>query len=167
MNTPPQTYHLREHVDPKDRNKVFRLLNSSGGYFLPREMAYGMDLFDEHLTRGDASHYRFLLHEQDETLLGYGCYGPIRFSDRRYHLHWMMIHKEMQGRGLGIMLETAISTKVRGLGGTKIYATVSNRTYQSTKSFYEKCGYKLIANITDLYGDGDDMVYCMKDLILR
>ncbi|HEU0118663.1 MAG TPA: GNAT family N-acetyltransferase [Alphaproteobacteria bacterium] len=155
---------MREDVRPNDRQKVFTLLNSSG-YFLPREMAYGMGLFDEHLMHGEKSNYRFLLLERDGMLLGYGCYGPVRCSDRRYHLHWMTIDRNIQHQGLGRMLADAIADKVRGLGGVKIFGTVSNRTYRETQAFYSSCGYKLVAELPDYYGDGDAMVYCVKDLI--
>lgn len=84
---------IRDYVEPRDRHNIFSLLNSSG-LFLPREMAYGMDLLDEHLRKGENSHYNFTLYEQDNRLLGYGCYGGLRLSDRRYHLHWMAVDKQ-------------------------------------------------------------------------
>lgn len=156
--------HLREHIVPHDRHTIFALLNNSG-FFLPREMAYGMDLFDEHLLKGDNSSYRFLLHEQDGALLGYGCYGPIRLSDKRYHLHWLAVDRHHQKNGIGRLLEEAIINKIRLLGGNKVYAEISNRDHhEPVRVFYEKCGYVLAASIPDYYADGDDKVLYVKDL---
>ena len=157
--------NIREYIQPIDRHKIFKLLNECG-FFLPREMAYGMDLFDEHLLKGENSSYRFLLHEDNGELLAYGCYGPIRLSNQRYHLHWLAVDRDRQKKGLGRMIETAIANKIRLLGGSKIYAELSNRDHHApVRVFYEKCGYNLAASIPDYYADGDDKVLYVKDLI--
>jgi GNAT superfamily N-acetyltransferase len=157
-------FKVREQVMPRDRSRVFSLLNSSG-YFLPREMAYGMDLFDEHMMKGDASHYHFVLHEQDDALLAFACYGPLRLSDRRYHLHWMAVDRQHHNKGMGHRLESAIAAKVASLGGVRIYAETSNRDYHAAaRAFYESCGYNASATVPDYYGDSDDMVFYVKTI---
>jgi ribosomal protein S18 acetylase RimI-like enzyme len=157
-------FAMREEITPRDRNLIFTLLNNSG-FFHPREMAYGMDLFDEHLLKGEASSYQFMLHEKNGMLLGYGCYGPIKLSDRRYHLHWLAVDRNCQKQGIGHLLEAAITDKIRAIGGLKIYAEISNRDeHAPVRVFYEKCGYRLAAAIADFYADGDDKVLYVKDL---
>ena len=81
MVSDKKSFDIRETITATDRSKIAHLLHSSG-YFLPREMAYGMDLFDEHLIKGDISQYRFILYEHEHALLGYGCYGAIRLSEK-------------------------------------------------------------------------------------
>ncbi len=160
----PTKFPVREQVVPGDRNKIFSLLTGSG-FFHPREMAYGMDLLDEHLLRGESSSYKFMLHEIDNMLLAYGCYGPIRLSDRRYLLHWLAVDRNYQHQGLGQKLETAIAAKIRSLGGAKIYAEISNRdVHAPARGFYEICGYKLAAAIPDYYADNDHKVLYVKDI---
>jgi ribosomal protein S18 acetylase RimI-like enzyme len=128
-------------------------------------MAYGMDLFDEHLLKGETSNYKFMLHEKDGELLAYGCYGLIKLSNRRYHLHWLAVDRNHQKHGLGVQLEAAIASKIRAINGVKIYAEISNRDYHApVRVFYEKCGYRLAAAIADYYADGDDKVLYVKDL---
>lgn len=157
-------YKVREHVGPHDRSSIFGLLNNSG-FFLTQEMAYGMDLLDEHLRRGENSSYKFIIYEQDGQLLGYACYGPIRYSDRRFHLHWMTVERHHQHQGLGGIIEAAITQKIRALGGVKIYAEVSNRDQHiPVRLFYEKCGYMLAGTIHDYYADGSDVMFYAKNL---
>jgi ribosomal protein S18 acetylase RimI-like enzyme len=163
----PQHFQVREEVFPRDRHQVFSLVNSSG-YFLPREMAYGMDMFDEHLMKGDISNYHFMLYADDTMLVACGCYGPIRLSDRRYLIHWMAVDRNYQHQGMGRRLEEAICKKIRLLGGVKVYAQTSNRDYHTAaRAFYESCGYKSSSTIPDYYGDNDDMVFYAKDLVYR
>lgn len=157
-------YKVREGVTPDDRSSIFRILNTSG-YFLPREMAYGMDLFDEHLRRGENSSYKFILYEQDAALLGYASYGPVKYSDRRYHLHWLAVDRNHQHHGLGRIIEAAVVAKVRALGGSRLYAEVSNREHHTkARQFYEKCGYSLAASLPDYYADGSDTLFYAKEL---
>jgi hypothetical protein len=49
-----RNFAVREELEPRDRRRIFNLLNESG-FFLPREMAYGMDLFDAQLPRQSKS----------------------------------------------------------------------------------------------------------------
>jgi ribosomal protein S18 acetylase RimI-like enzyme len=157
-------FEIRDEIVPQDRGKISRLLSNSG-YFLPREMAYGMDLFDAHLLKGSQSHYSFLLFEQGTMLLAYGCYGKIRLSDRRYHLHWLAVDRDWHHKGVGRQIESAIVDRIRVLGGVKIFAEVSNRDYHTiARAFYESIGYRLSGSIPDYYGDKDDMLLYAKDL---
>ena len=167
MNEGASSFVVREEIVASDRAKIFTLLHTSG-HFLPREMAYGMDLFDEHLMRGEISHYHFILYEKNEKVLGYVCYGAIRLSDRRFHLHWMAVDRTCYHQGLGRHLEEAVTQKIIKLGGIKIYAETSNRDYHKVaRAFYESCGYKPSATIPDYYGDKDDMVFYVKDVLSR
>lgn len=159
-----ETFAIRERILPSDRAKISTLLNGSG-IFLPREMAYGMDLFDEHLMKGDLSQYRFIIYERGPQILGYGCYGAIRLSDRRYLLHWLAVDRNNLQHGLGRQIEDAITTRIRLLGGQRLYAQTSNRDYHDpARAFYEKCGYTRSAIVPDYYGDHDDMVLYVKNL---
>jgi ribosomal protein S18 acetylase RimI-like enzyme len=160
-----EAFPIRDTIEPGDRQKVFSLLNSSG-LFLPREMAYGMDLFDEHFRKGENSHYSFVFHELNGVLLGYGCYGILPICDHRYHLHWLAVDKDHQHEGTGRLLEQAIVERVRALGGVKIYAQTSNRDYHAAaRAFYVNCGYTISATVPDYYGDKDDMIFYVKDIV--
>jgi ribosomal protein S18 acetylase RimI-like enzyme len=157
-------FQIRDEVAAHDRGKIFNLLNNSG-LFLPREMAYGMDLFDAHLMKAGHNNHRFLLSEQGTMLLGYGCYGPIQLSDRRYLLHWLAVDRHWLHQGLGRQVESAIVERVRGLGGVKIFAQISNRDYHAiARTFYESIGYSFSATIPDYYGDKDDMLLYVKNV---
>jgi len=160
------SFSLREHVLPSDRSKIFELL-STGGYFYPREMAYGMALFDEHLVKGESSSFQFMLYEQGQGtgLLACGCFGALPLTDRRFHLHWLAVAGTMHKKGIGRRLEAALVARIRLQGGVKIYAEVSNRAYHDrARTFYEHCGYHTASTIRDYYGNGDDKILYVKDV---
>ena len=155
---------LREYIEPRDRRTIFNLLTSVG-FFQPREIAYGMDLLDEHLLKGERSTYRFMLYEHDGQLLGYGCYGPLRLTDRHYHLHWMAVSTAHQHKGLGHKLEQVITAKATEAGAIRMFAEMSSReSHATSRAFYETCGYRAVANVADYYSTGDNMLLYMKEL---
>lgn len=160
----PASLRVRETIEPADRHRIFNLLHSSG-FFLPREMSYGMDLLDEHLMKGDNSSYHFILYEHEGKLIAYGCFGPIRLCDRRYHLLWILVDPNHHHQGLGRHLEKTIVDRIRAFGGVKIYTQASNRDYHAAaRAFYESCGYHPVATMNDYYGDKDDVVFYEKNL---
>ena len=158
------SFTLREHVEPTDRRSIFELL-STGGFFYPHEMAYGMGLFDEHLIKGESSSYHFMLYEKDKKIVACGCFGVLPLTDRRYHLHWIAVAADQHGQGIGHRLETAIVTRIRMQGGIKVYAEISNRDYhEPARKFYEHCGYRPGTVISDYYALGDDKLLYVKDV---
>jgi len=57
---------------------------------------------------------------------------------------------------------------VERLGGRLLLIeTSSQEVYQSTVRFYERCGYALLARITDYYRPGDDKLLFGKYLTNR
>jgi len=157
-------FTLRPEISANDRNKIYSLL-SSEGFFTPREIAYGMNLFDRRFREGDTSDFRFMMMEQGAALLGYGCYGLLPLCNRRYHIYWLAVGHRHKKQGIGTMLEEAIAADIRHLGGDKIYAEHSNRgDINPEKTFYNRCGYHLVATIPDYYADGDDMLLFEKNL---
>jgi GNAT superfamily N-acetyltransferase len=124
-----------------------------------------MDLLDAYLRNGESSNYQFMLLENDDTLLAYGCYGLLPLTDRRYHLHWLVVNRDFRGNGYGRILEAAIVEKIRGYGGLRVYAEFSERTqHRPVRSFYEKCGYHPAAVTPDYYANGDHKVLYVKKL---
>jgi ribosomal protein S18 acetylase RimI-like enzyme len=157
-------FTLREELTARDRGRIFNLLNT-GGFFTTREMAYAMNLLDRSFREGETGDYRFILLEDGNTLLGYGCYGLLPLCHGRYHIYWIAIDRTRRNQGLGKRIETAITASVRKLGGAKIYAEISNRGEDDpTQLFYAHCGYKLAATIPNYYADGDSMMLFEKDL---
>jgi ribosomal protein S18 acetylase RimI-like enzyme len=160
----PLSFALREHVVPSDRGKLFDLLNS-GNFFYPHEMAYGMGLFDEHLLKGENSSYQFMLYEEARQMVACGCYGALPLTDRRYHLHWLIVAPNHHNKGVGRRLEAAMIARIRLQGGVKVYAETSNRPYHArARKFYELCGYKPGAVIIDYYAAGQDKMLYVKDV---
>jgi ribosomal protein S18 acetylase RimI-like enzyme len=155
---------LREEIAPSDRSRIFKLL-SAGGFFTTREMAYAMNLLDRSFLGSEAGDFRFMLLEQKDILLGYGCYGLLPLCNARYHIYWMAIDRHHRGKGIGKRLEAAITSNIRKLGGAKIYAEISDRNEDRLpQHFYAQCGYKHVATIPSYYADGDSMLLLEKEL---
>jgi len=160
----PLSFNLREHVVPHDHSKIFDLL-SSGGFFYPYEMAYGMGLFDEHLLKGEKSSYQFMLYEAEDRILACGCFGLLPLTEHHYHLHWLAVAADHHGQGIGQKLEVAIIARIRMQGGVRVYAEISNRSHHArARKFYEQCGYRSGAVIPGYYATGDDKILYVKDV---
>ncbi len=54
---------------------------------------------------------------------------------------------------------------IRSVGGSYIYVDTSSRVdYDSSRKFYETCGYECVARVPHFYRDNDDKVIYMKRL---
>src|SRR3546814_21022110 len=69
--------------------------------FSAEEIAIAEELVQERVAKGRASGYEFVLLEENGSLLGYACYGPIPGSVTSHDLYWIAVHPARQGRGFG------------------------------------------------------------------
>jgi len=65
----------------------------------PAKKQWGMALAAGSYTEN--VHFAFITAEQNGSLVGYACYGPIAGTKSSYDLYWIAVHPELQGRGLG------------------------------------------------------------------
>ena len=152
---------FRYEVEPKDPEKI-RQLTEATGFFYPYEIDIAVELVDDRLSHGLESEYHFIMAEHYGRLVGYTCYGPIPCTVASYDLYWIAVHPDFQGRGLGLDLMNEAEKRIAAAGGRRIYVDTSERPqYDSTRAFYEKCGYLLEAVFKDFYAPGDGKaVYC-------
>ncbi len=147
---------MRETVVHADLESV-REIVSSTGFFSAAEADVAVELVHEHLQRGPASGYHFLFAERDGRTIGYTCYGPIACTIGSYDLFWIAVHGSAQRHGLGKVLLRAAEERIAAAHGRRVYIETSGRAqYTPTRQFYERCGYKLEAVLTDFYAPGDD-----------
>jgi ribosomal protein S18 acetylase RimI-like enzyme len=155
---------LRESVEAIDREAV-RTLVAATDLFRPNEIDVAVELVDERLIRGEASGYHFVFAEDDGKPIGYVCYGPITVTLHGYDLYWIVVDPQQQGRGIGRKLLQAAEQRIFALGGRQIYIETSGQQiYQSTRGFYDRCGYELVATIPDFYAPGDDKLVYVRHL---
>lgn len=160
----PATPNLRSAVTMADIAAV-RTLVARTGFFTDEEVAIAAELVEERLKRGEASGYSFVLASTVGMLAGYTCYGPIGGTDRAYDLYWIAVDPRHQQIGLGKLLLAETERALRTLGATRYYAdTSSTERYTPTRRFYERAGFRQVANIPDFYREGDGKIIYEKRL---
>jgi ribosomal protein S18 acetylase RimI-like enzyme len=130
-----------------------------------------MELVDDRLREGTASHYRFLVGEvagaagTAADIAGYACWGPIAGTAAAADLYWIVVDPRFQGRHVGAALLTAAEERMAGEGRTRIYVETSTRAqYEPTRRFYAARGYHLAAELADFYAPGDGKALFLKVL---
>lgn len=156
---------VRRGLCVADRVPIEQLLVATG-FFNQEELAVALELVDDRLAGGDASHYRFLVAEAGGRPVGYGCWGAIGGTVASADLYWLAVHPEWQGHGVGRALVIALETWVAESGRTRVYVETSSRAqYVPTRAFYVLRGYELIAELEDYYAPGDGKVIYLKVLV--
>lgn len=96
---------------------------------------------------------------------GYTCWGPIACTQGSYDIFWIAVDPRLQGKGLGKLLMQATESRIQMSGGRRIYLETSGRPdYLPTRRFYDRCGYEIVATLSDFYATGDDKVILVKRL---
>ena len=161
----PGALRLRSTATRADIARV-RAITADTGFFYPAEVEVAVELIDERLANGERSGYHFLFADDasGETL-GYASYGPIDMTDGSWDLYWIAVGTAAQGRGVGRALVDAVEHDVRARGGQRLYVETAGRlSYEPTRAFYRRCGYRVEGTFEDFYGKGDAKVVFVKRL---
>jgi D-alanine-D-alanine ligase len=159
-----QQVELRSEVTATDEAHV-REIVAATGLFRPNEVDVAAELVRVRLRDGEASGYEFLFAEQDGEVLGYACYGLNTVTLASYDLYWIAVRPNLQGKGIGRKLLTAVEENIAAAGGQQIYIETSHRAdYAATRGFYERCGYALEGVLRDYYAPGDDRAIYVRRL---
>jgi GNAT superfamily N-acetyltransferase len=155
---------IRHGLEPSDREPVEALIRATG-FFNPEEIEVALELVDDRLANGDASHYRFLVAELAGRVAGYACWGPIPGTVASADLYWIVVHPDFQGKKIGAALLQAAEEWMASAGRTRVYVETSTRPqYLPTRAFYTACGYELASELEDFYAPGDGKALFLKVL---
>jgi len=155
---------IRHGLEASDREPVEGLIRATG-FFNPEEIEVALELVDDRLANGDASHYRFLVAKSDGRVAGYACWGPIPGTVASADLYWIVVHPDFQGKKIGAALLQAAEEWMASAGRTRVYVETSTRPqYLPTRAFYIACGYELAAELADFYAPGDGKALFLKVL---
>lgn len=157
------TLSFRDQVRDTDRQAVRDIVTSSG-FFSAEEIDVAEELVREHLLRGEASGYLFVLAETGAgAVVGYACFGPTPCTARTHDLYWIAVREEARGQGVGRAVLARVEARLLAAGGGKLVAETSSRDqYASTRAFYARAGFAAEARIRDYYAPGEDIVYFTK-----
>ncbi len=155
---------FRTEVLPSDVETV-RTICASTGNFFPAEVNVAAELVTERLAKGEESGYYFVFAEENATVVGYTCYGPIACTEASFDLYWIAVDPVHQKKSIGRALMERTECAVATMRGKRIYVETSGKPgYLSTRLFYQHCGYNLESVLKDFYSSGDDKVIFLKCL---
>lgn len=156
--------HIRRTLERSDRAALEDLIRATG-FFNPEEVSVALELADDRLEQGEASHYHFLVGEVDGRLAGYACWGTITGTQESVDLYWIAVHPDFQGQGVGAVLLDDAEAWIVESGRRRVYVETSTRAqYEGTRAFYKARGYTLSAELEDFYAPGDGKAMFVKVL---
>jgi acetoin utilization deacetylase AcuC-like enzyme/GNAT superfamily N-acetyltransferase len=160
----PSTHRIRHHVEPRDPQRVRRLVESTG-FFTRSEAHVAEELVVERITKGPASGYHFVFVDVNGQTAGYACYGPVPMTASAVDLYWIVVAPESQGKGVGRLILLETERLIRQAGGATVYVETSGRPqYEGTRAFYERMGFRVASVLEDFYAPGDGKVIFTKKL---
>ncbi|MBA3028248.1 MAG: GNAT family N-acetyltransferase, partial [Desulfobacteraceae bacterium] len=158
---PSAEIEFRYEVEPEDIQSVAHMTRETG-FFREDEIRIAVELVEERLAKGPESGYFFVFALVDQRLAGYTCFGPVPCTLTSYDLYWIAVYPEFQNRGIGKQLLEETERLIKNSGGLRVYIETSHKDqYESTRSFYTRCGYTLKSLLEDFYSPGDaKATYC-------
>jgi GNAT superfamily N-acetyltransferase len=155
---------IRRGLQAADRDPLSRLVRDTR-FFNPEEVEIALELIEDGLAQGEASHYRFVVAEREGEVVGYACWGPIPGTLASADLYWIVVEPAHQGKGIGAGLLRAAETWIHASGRSRVYIETATRAqYERTRKFYASCGYQLAAELADFYAPGDGKAIFLKVL---
>jgi ribosomal protein S18 acetylase RimI-like enzyme len=150
---------------PEEFDALVRLATDTGMFKKLEVKVLGELLRDWHTSLAKEGHICCTLKESDGTPVGFVYHAPAVMTKGTWHLYWLVVDKNAQGRGLGKRMVRYAEADARKRGGHQLLAETSGTArYASTRTFYDKVGYSVEARVRDFYAPGDDQVIYRKDL---
>lgn len=147
-----------------DRCGVHEMLVASEA-FSEEEVRVALVILADGIEGGPDGDYPAFGAEVDGTLCGYACIGQTPLTLSTWHLYWICVHPEFQGRGAGQALQAEIERFLLSRGGRRIVIETSGRpSYNRTRRFYQAAGYQLAGRIPDYYKPADDCLFYYKEV---
>ena len=164
---------FRGDARPSDSQAV-RVIVASSEFFSPEEIDIAVELIDDRIANGEASHYRFVFADVAGEPVGYACFGRIPGTQASFDLYWIAVRNDHRHAGIGRTLLAESERRIAaeggegdegGQGGARIYVETSSRAqYEPTRQFYQRNGYTIASTLDDFYAPGDGKITLIKVL---
>jgi len=152
-------------IRTRDREGIVTLIEATKK-FSQAEIEIAQELIDICFGQPDQKDYFGYVVEIDERIAGFLLLGPTPATVGTYDMYWIAVHPDFQGRGIAQELDGFAMQFVRERGGYLIIAETSSQpSYERTRAFYLKQSYELLAQITDYYKPGDDLIIFGKKVL--
>jgi ribosomal protein S18 acetylase RimI-like enzyme len=152
-------------VRPDETDALVAMAEATG-FFKPLEIDALCEVFDDyHEGIGEEDHVASVWDDPSRGVEGFVYYAPTPMTDRTWHLYWIVVKRESQGRGIGRQMLQLVEDDIRRrLGRLLVVETSSTPHYEPTRQFYRRCGYSETATVPDFYAEGDGMVVFTKPI---
>lgn len=156
---------LRRELKKSDIEAVREILKSTG-FFYEFEIKVALELVQMNLEKGEReSGYVFIIVERDEQPIAFACYGKNPCTIDSYDLYWIVVRQDQKGGGIGKILMKKVEEDVAKSGGKNLWIETSSRPiYESTRAFYIKTDFEIVAELPDYYGKNDSKLVYLKKL---
>ncbi len=145
-----------------DKPAVMQILRATPE-FTPMEVVVAEEVLDGFLEDPLGSGYHAVVAVVDSTVMGYSLWGATPLTDGTWDLYWIAVDRRAQGLGLGKALLAYTEEKVKEANCRMLLIETSGKPgYEKTGAFYLSQGYKVICDIADFYGTGDNKLIFQK-----
>lgn len=149
---------------PDDSGAIINLAVATGLFAVDETEALAKVLADYFSGNLDDGHL-WVIDEAEGKLHGVAYYAPAPFADGTWDLLMIAVQPDCQRQGKGTALLRYVENALRVNGQRLLLVDTSGLpSYERTRAFYTKCGYKEEARIRDFYKAGDDKVVFRKAL---
>jgi len=156
------------HADLDDINTIGFLAQqiwpqAYGSILSARQLEYMLHLIYNPTALKDQmlkQHHTFLVAELDDEPVGFASFSKIDTSGV-YKLHKLYVRTDIQGKGLGRALITAVLEEIRAREARALHLNVNR--HNKAKDFYEKFGFRVIREEDIDIGSG----YFMNDYVME
>ncbi len=150
------------NLKASDVPELVRILEATGA-FSDDEVGVAVELLGIVLNDRSQQDYEVAVAEVAGRVAGYVLFGPVPLTVGNYDLYWIAVDPATQGHGVGQKLMQHVEDEVRRRGGRMIcLETSSQGSYQRTRQFYDRAGYREESRIRDFYKPGDDRITYVK-----
>lgn len=126
------------------------------------------DMLDEMIAsyfhKEDINEFWFTYEYEKPVAIAY-C-APEKMTEGTWNLYLIAVHPDYQGEGVGTAMMNYIEEVLAKQGERVLLVETSGLdSFEDTRKFYRKCGYKEEARIREFYQAGEDKIIFRKSLI--